>query len=293
MKKINKKMFLAVLAVFSMVVLAACGSDSGGESKFDGQDKLEQIKEKGELTIGTSPDFPPMEFYILDENGDRKIVGSDIVLAEKIAEEIGVDLKITATDFDGVIANIQAGAIDFGISGFTFTEEREKIMQFSEGYSQESSLGFQGIMTTKEMAEEFDTLEEFIDADLKLGAQGGSIQYEMAQGLTSPANIKQFGTLDVSLLELNAGNIDAVLVSTSSAEPMLDKFDNLVILPQESFDLDPERKYSQNMIGFPLGEEYESLIEVVDEVIKEVVESGDFTKWQDEARELSSQAVEE
>lgn len=293
MKKINKKMFLTVLVAFTMVVLAACGSDSGGESKSDGQDKLEQIKEKGELTIGTSPDFPPMEFYILDENGDRKIVGSDIVLAEKIAEEIGVDLKITATDFDGVIANIQAGAIDFGISGFTFTEEREKIMQFSEGYSQESSLGFQGIMTTKEMAEEFDTLEEFIDADLKLGAQGGSIQYEMAQGLTSPANIKQFGTLDVSLLELNAGNIDAVLVSTSSAEPMLDKFDNLVILPQESFDLDPERKYSQNMIGFPLGEEYESLIEVVDEVIKEVVESGDFTKWQDEARELSSQAVEE
>lgn len=47
MKKINKKMILTVLVAFSMVVLASCGSDSGGESKLDGQDKLEQIKEKG------------------------------------------------------------------------------------------------------------------------------------------------------------------------------------------------------------------------------------------------------
>lgn len=291
MKKMNKKFLLTIVALFAGIVLVACGGSDGGTA--DGSpDKLEQIKEKGELNIGTSPDYPPMEFYVLDDNGDRQIVGSDIELAKKIAEEIGVELKITATDFNGVIANVQTGSVDMGISGFTFTETRADVMSFSEGYSQESSLGFQGLLMKKETAEKFNSLEEVAEADLVMGAQGGSIQYELAGSLTDEANIKQYGTLDVGLSALNEGDIDAMVVSTSSAEPMLTTFPNLVILPQENFDLDPEQKYAKIMIGFPKGDEYESLIEVANKVIAEVIENGDFEKWQEEARELSSQAVE-
>lgn len=289
MTKITKKFMLSMLAVAAGIILVACGNS---DDAADGQDALTQIKESGELTIGTSPDYPPMEFYTLDENGNRQIAGSDITLAQAIADEIGVELNITATDFNGVMANVQSGSVDMGISGFTWTEPRGDVMLFSEGYLQESTLGFQGIMMQESFAEEFDSLEDIEEADLVLGAQGGSIQYELAQGFTSTSNIRQYGTLDVGLAALNEGDIDAMIVSTSSAEPMLTTFPNLKILPQEDFDLDPERLYSTNVIAFPLDEDYQSLIDVADEVILENIENGNIEKWHEEAVELSQDAIE-
>lgn len=284
MKKIMKT-FLLLITGF---ILVACGNSENGE----GQDALAQIEDRGVLNIGTSPDYPPMEFYVLDDNGDRQIVGSDIDLAQAIADEIGVDLEITATDFNGVLANVQTGSVDFGISGFTWTQERDEVMQSSIGYLQESSLGFQGIMMQEGFTDQFESLEDIEEADLVLGAQGGSIQYELAQGLTSEENIKQYSTLDVGLAALNEGDIDAMIVATSSAEPMLLTFPNLTILPQETFDLDPENMYSTNVIAFPLGEEYESLIEVADQVIQENIDNGNIEKWHQENVELSHEAVE-
>lgn len=288
MKKTQKKVLLSILTLAVGIILVACGSSDEAEG-----DALAQIQESGELTMGTSPDYPPMEFYVLDDNGDRQIVGSDIKLAEAIADEIGVELNITATDFNGVMANIQSGSVDMGISGFTWTEQREEVMQFSDGYLQESELGFQGIMMQEEFAEQFDSLEDIQEADLILGAQGGSIQYELAQELTdSESNIRQYGTLDVGLAALNEGDIDGMIVQTSSAEPMLTTFPNLTILPQENFDLDPEDQYSTNVIAFPLGEEYQSLIDVANQVINENIENGNIEQWQAEAVELSQEAVE-
>src|SRR5699024_3775656 len=191
MKIKNKQLIFPFVALLFSFVLVACGGT--GQSEGSG-DKLEDIKVAGELTIGTSPDYPPLEFYVLDENGDRQIAGSDIALAQAIADEIGVDLNIRATDFNGVIAKVQSESINMGLSGFTFTEKRAESMQFSDGYQQESTIGYQGIMMQKDLAETFSSLEEIEEAGLILGAQNGSIQYEMAMNLTDAANVKQYGT---------------------------------------------------------------------------------------------------
>lgn len=280
--------------VFTMLVvgftLVACGGTE--ENNQLGQDKLEEIKAAGEIVMGTSPDYPPFEFYVLDDQGDRQIVGSDIKLAEAIAEELGVELKINATDFNGVIANIQSKSVDMGLAGFNYTEERQKVMQFSEGYTQESTIGFQGLMMTEKTAAQFNSLEEVEASELTIGAQGGSIQYELAQKLTADAKIKQYGTLDVGLAALNEGDIDAMVVATSSAEPMLATFPDLMILPEDNFNLDPEDLYTQVMIGFPLGEEYESLIALANEVIQKAIDNNEIEEWQAEAKALSLEAVE-
>lgn len=287
MKKKNN-ILLSLIVMVAAFVLVACGSGSSSE----GEDALAKIKDAGVLNIGTSPDYPPMEFYVLDDNGDRQIAGMDIDLANAIANEIGVELNITTTDFDGVLANVQSGSVDMGITGFTFTKARAEVMQFSDGYLQESDLGFQGIMMLSETAEQFASLDEIKEADLTLGSQTGSIQYELAGGLTDSSNIRQYGTLDVGLAALNQGDIDGMVVATSSAEPMLLTFPDLVILPKENFDLDPEGLYSTNSIALPLGEEYDSLMEVVNKVINENIENGNMAKWHAENVELSRQAVE-
>ena len=281
-----KKFLKAGLVLALMVALVGCGS---GEKK----DKVEQIKEAGKLVLATSPDFPPSEFYYLDDNGNKQIAGSDIALGQAIADKLGVKLEIKATDFNGVLANVQTGQVDLAISGFAATEERKKVMQFSEGYQRETSDGFQGLLVKKSTADKYKTLDELKAAKLKVGAQSASIQYEMAQKITDEKNIKQLGTTDAIVMALNAGDIDAMVVSTSQCEGFLSTFTDLVVLPQEEFDLDPDGMYSTNVIGFPLGEEYESLVKVANEVISEARANGDLQKWADEAQELSKKAIEE
>ena len=66
------------------------------------------------------------------------------------------------------------------LTGLQLDEERKQVMQFSEGYQREDSEDYQGILTTKENAEKYKTLEEFKAANLTIAAQSGSIQYELA-----------------------------------------------------------------------------------------------------------------
>ena len=59
-------------------------------------DLLDKIQERGELIVGTSPDFPPNEFIDSTKTGQAQYVGSDIELAKYIAKKMGVKLTIKA-----------------------------------------------------------------------------------------------------------------------------------------------------------------------------------------------------
>lgn len=287
MKKSIKKIMTSLLCVSTAVSLLVPSTLALAA------DQLSVIKERGTLLVGTSPDFAPREFYILNDKNEKEIVGSDITLAKAIADEIGVELKIVESDFNGVIANIQTASVDMGISGFSYTKERESVMDFSIGYSQETGEnGYQGLLVTKELATKYKTLDELKKANLKIGAQGGSIQFELAMTLSSPTNVKQYGTMEAEVLALNSGDIDAVVVSSSSAEPMLTSFDTLVLLPEKEFNLDPENIYAQNVIGLPKTNDNKALLELVNKVIQDNIDSGNMKKWEDEAKALSAKSVE-
>ena len=289
---LKKKIFVSLIA--AMMLVSACSSSNVGTGK-SGNDKLAKIKAAGKLVVGTSPDYPPAEFYIIDESGNKKIVGYEMALAQAIANEIGVTLEIKATDFQGVQANIQANQVDIGIAGFSRTEERAKVMDFSIGYNQESKHGWQGIMIRKEDAKKYATLDDFKNAKLTLGAQAGSIQYEMAQKLTDVSKIKQMGTLDALVMALNAKDLDAVIISTDNATSMLSTFPELMILPQEGFNLDPDSFYGVNvaLLTKASGDENKAFLEVVNKVIEKANSDGSFEKWRAEAVEQAKQAVVE
>ncbi|MGX7140817.1 substrate-binding periplasmic protein [Facklamia languida] len=256
-------------------------------------DQLAEIKERGRILVGTSPDFPPMEFYHLNKEGDKEIVGSDIALAQAIADEIGVELYLVTTDFNGVLANLQAGTIDLGITGLSKSKEREAAMLFSKPYQQEQSdEGYQGIVMHKDLAATFQNLDQIQAAQLVVGVQGGSIQYETAQTLTEKGQIKQFATTDSAVMALNAGDVQAVAVSSSSFLPMLDRFPDLRLLDQAGYDLDPTGYYGQNVIGFPRSHDNQTLIDLCNQVIDRAIESGQMKEWSQSARELAKQGAE-
>lgn len=54
----------------------------------------------GKLTVATSPDFAPYEFYAIGEDGTPKLAGFDMDLAQYIADYLGLELEVVTVDFD-------------------------------------------------------------------------------------------------------------------------------------------------------------------------------------------------
>ena len=279
-----KKLFKVLLAFVMTLGLCACG---GNEEE---KDLLAQIKEKGYITLATSPDFAPQEFYVL-KDGEQTIVGSDISLAQAIADEIGVELKITAVEFNQVITEVQSGLADIGISGFAWTETRAETVKFSDDYAQTASDGWQGLMIRKEDADKYQTLDDIKNANIKIGAQMGSIQYEMASHLTAEENIVSIGDNTVLAMELANGGIDAYVITSTQAAAAMNANDSIMLLPEDGFNLDPENKYSMTCAVFAKEADNDSLIEIVNKVIAAAkVENEDgktqLDIWTEEAEEL-------
>ena len=275
-----KKLLLCFMSLFMGFSLFGCSSDE--------QDALERIKEQGYITLGTSPDYAPNEFYI-DDNGTRKIVGYDISLAQAIADEIGVELRIQESDFNTVIANAQAGEIDMGISGFAWTRSRENAVDFSVSYARDSEeSSYQGIMIRREDIDKYISLESFRELGAVVGAQGSSIQYEMAQTIVDDENIIQLSDTTSVAAQLSTGDLDAFVCTSTQAYALMQTYTNIVLLPQDGFDMDPDGLYNQTGVIFSKDPSFDSLQEVVNEVITASLEKNEDGKsqmdiWYEEA----------
>ena len=121
-----KKLLLFITSIITVVTLTACSSSST-------KNKLQEVKEKNKIVLGVSPDYPPYEF-LTTENGNKKVVGADIYLAEQVSKKLGVQVEIQQMAFDSLIAALNANKVDMVISGVNPTEERKKAVDFSDVY---------------------------------------------------------------------------------------------------------------------------------------------------------------
>ena len=99
-----KKIIAIVLSVLMLLsVLAGCAAGST----------------EGKLVYATSADYPPFEFHMLDENGKDVIVGIDVSVAKKIAEDMGLELEIVDISFDNLLTAMDKGECDMVIAECT------------------------------------------------------------------------------------------------------------------------------------------------------------------------------
>ena len=108
--QINKKWITGILIALLMLLINV------GHVNAASDNSLKDVKDKGTLVLGTSPDYPPYEFQTT-VNGNDKIVGFDISIARKIAKDIGVKLVIKKMDFDSLLVGLETHKIDMVISG--------------------------------------------------------------------------------------------------------------------------------------------------------------------------------
>ncbi|MDF3885343.1 glutamine ABC transporter substrate-binding protein [Cupriavidus basilensis] len=90
---------------------------------------LAQAQDNAVLRVATDATFPPMEFV---ENGKR--TGFDVELVEALAKTMGKRVEWTDIDFKGLIPGLISRRFDMAVSGIYITEERRKVVDFTDPY---------------------------------------------------------------------------------------------------------------------------------------------------------------
>jgi polar amino acid transport system substrate-binding protein len=81
------------------------------------------------LRVAVDPTFPPMEYV---ENGQHK--GFDIEVVEALAAKLGRPVEYLDVDFKGLIPSVLAGRADMVMSAMYITDERKKVVNFTDPY---------------------------------------------------------------------------------------------------------------------------------------------------------------
>ena len=261
-----KKQLLAAAAVLMMTALT-------GMAAFAEEADFTTVAE-GKLTIGTSPDFAPYEFYHVDDNGVPQLSGFDIALAHRIADELGLELDVVPIDFGGILTELQAGNIDLGISGFSPSPERAETFDFSDLYY----TGGQAFCVAAKNKDAFSSYEDF--KGLSVGAQTGSIQYGLAEENTPDANIVPLNKVTDIVMELVNGTLDGAFIEKDVALQYAKNYPELYVLWDVEYDSEGS--------AIALKKGNEGLLAAVNKVIAEVLEDGSMNEYIAEAQDLAS-----
>ncbi|WP_086084600.1 ABC transporter permease subunit [Staphylococcus aureus] len=225
----------------------------------------EKIKERGELRVGLSADYAPMEFEHT-VNGKTEYAGVDIDLAKKIANDNNLKLKIVNMSFDSLLGALKTGKIDIIISGMTSTPERKKQVDFSDSYMMTKNI----MLVKKDKVNEYKDIKDFNNK--KVGAQKGTEQEKIAQTEIENASITSLSRLPDVILALKSGKVEGAVVEKPVAEAYLKQNPKLGI---SNVKFNEEEK--DTVIAVP--KDSPKLLSQINKTIKEVKDKGLIDKY--------------
>lgn len=225
----------------------------------------EKIKERGELIVGLSADYAPMEFEHT-VNGKTEYAGVDIDLAKKIAKDNNLKLKIVNMSFDSLLGALKTGKIDIIISGMTSTPERKKQVDFSDSYMMTKNI----MLVKKDKVSEYKDIKDFNNK--KVGAQKGTEQEKIAQTEIENASITSLSRLPDVILALKSGKVEGAVVEKPVAEAYLKQNPKLGI---SNVKFNEEEK--DTVIAVP--KDSPKLLSQINKTIKEVKDKGLIDKY--------------
>lgn len=248
-----KKVAGILLAGTMMISMAACGGkEEGAKSE--------------KLIVGTEAGFAPYEYMKGNE-----VVGIDMDIAKAIADEMGKELEIKNMDFDGALAAVQSGKVDFVAAGVSISPEREEAMDFSNEYVNSTEV----IVVNKENPAVTPAGEELAGSDLDgkvVAVQQGNIAdiWVSNKDNCNPKEVKRYTKFAQAAEDLKNGKIDCIVMDQYPAEELVAANDALTTLDGTLF----EDKYA---IAVKKGNK--ELLDEINKVIDKLVEEGKIEEF--------------
>ena len=262
MKKICALVLAVLIGVAALVGCTSAENAGPGKNTYN----LQTVK-PGYLTVATSPDYAPFEFYTLDSKGNPTLAGFDMELAKYIADYLGLTLEVVPMDFDGTITELGNKKCDLSMAGYSPDSDRLIYMDFTDIYYTSE----QGFVTTADKAGEITSIEVANDSKYKIGVQIGSIQAELAKEHTPNADIVELSKVTDIIAELASGKLDAAFIEVPVVEAYKNTYSQLTIACTVPY------KDNGSVIG--VFKDNADLLKYVNEAIAKAKADGSFDKY--------------
>lgn len=253
MKKVCLTVSLLIISLFLLV------PNSHASAKT-----LEEIKSAGKLVMGTNAEYPPFE-WVKMENGEQQFVGIDFDLAQKIADEIGVELEVSEHAFNALIPTLQSGKVDIVIAGMSYTKERAEQVDFSSTYFSTINQ----FVVSAEAVDQFNSLEDF--TSVKIGVLKASVQEQLIAKQFPDSEYIAMNKNGDLIEALKAGKLEAVFMDNIVIADFIYQNEGLIAAIE---DIELEGGSFDKAVAF--AKENKDLLEVVNKVIDEAVASGEM-----------------
>lgn len=268
-EKKMKKMWKKLAAMLTVVAMAGCMAACGSSAEAS-----------KELVLGTSADYPPFEFIVLDDDGNQQYVGIDVSVAEKLAEDMDKELRVVNMSFDNLMLSLQKGEIDMVIAAIEVNEERSKVADFSEPYYTDYP---PMVLVKADKQEEYNSIEAL--AGKTVGAQTGTTKADIVTNDMTDSTLLALSSVMDLVNNLQYEKCDAIVLDGAVAMQYAQTNDELVIADISLGEAAPYVVAVQK--GDPKG-----LLDSFNKTIAAAVSDGSIEKWIEEADAISDQAIE-
>ena len=236
-----KKLTALLLGTAMVLSLAACGGSASTASSETASSEAASSEETseaasseaasesadaaelttvtaGKLTMSTNAAFPPYEMTA----DDGSFEGIDIDVAAAIADKLGLELQVDDMDFDAALLAAQNGKSDMVMAGVTVTDERQKVMDFSDTYAE----GIQSIIVPE--GSDIASVDDL--AGKTIGTQRGTTGYIYCTDDFGEDSVVAYDNGLTAVQALNNGQVDAVVIDNAPAKEFVAANTGLKIL---------------------------------------------------------------
>jgi ABC-type amino acid transport substrate-binding protein len=154
---------------------------------------------KGEFRIGISPEYPPLAYKFRGQ-----LVGMEVDFANQLGKELDKHITFVETPWSALIPALVDGKIDIIMSGMSITEERAKLVSFTEPYMQ---IGQMALIRVRDQAG-FSNLESFFDTTARVGFVSQTTGEQVVKAIFSKAKLVPQPTVEDGIAALRQGVID-------------------------------------------------------------------------------------
>ena len=231
-----RRIALLISVLFAFVMLVGPVLAGEIQQKLTGESTLEQVLKRKTLKVGMST-FQP--WAMKDKTG--KLVGFEIDVATRVAEDMGVKVEFVPTSWDGIIPALLSGKFDVIIGGMGILPSRNLKVNFTIPYDTSGM----SLVANRELAGNFKTLEDFNKPNVILAVRLGATPVAAAQKFMPKAQLTKFDDESKAIQELLNGKAHAVIASAPMPTYQALKYPDKLFLPlKETFTKEP--------IGFAL-----------------------------------------
>lgn len=277
MKKKIISMFLAAAMVLS---LAACGSSNTAKSEGStdaGKKTLKVAMECGYAPYNWTQSDDSNGAVPIKDSSDYAY-GYDVMMAKKIADELGYDLQIVKLDWDSLIPAVQSGQVDCVIAGQSITSERLQMADFTEPYY------YASIVTLVKKGSKYENAKGVADlAGATCTSQLGTIWYDKCLPQIKDADIQAAQeSAPAMLVALNSGRTDVVVTDMPTGKAALVAYPDFKLLDFSGSDDDFKVSDEDINIGISVQKGNTELLDALNSVLDKMTED-DYTAMMDEA----------